>query len=217
MAAFRPAAKLGYKYLEMDVISTKDRQVVVIHVAKNPLEAKRHHKELPDYLQLQEMTYQELKDFTGRDIPTLAQILKIFPNNKMIIDAKTDRVVELLTKTLLERKAAGRVLVGSFYPRRILELHRLLGKKTNYQLIISRSPVHLASQLGHLRHMPFISAVAVPYMYATKRIIRRLQARGVKVLVWTPNTRFQISNAIRRGADGIISDRIDILKDFIEP
>jgi glycerophosphoryl diester phosphodiesterase len=40
--------------------------------------------------------------------------------------------------------------------------------------------------------------------------------RGFKAIVWTANSRIAINNAIRSGADGIISDRVELLKELIE-
>jgi glycerophosphoryl diester phosphodiesterase len=35
-------------------------------------------------------------------------------------------------------------------------------------------------------------------------------------VVWTTNSRLGIKNAVRSGADGIISDRVGLLKDILE-
>jgi glycerophosphoryl diester phosphodiesterase len=216
LPVFEATAKLGYKYMEMDVIATKDNEVVAIHVAKNRIEAKsRDNKELPDYSRLQEMTYDELKNFTERDIPKLAQILESLPEIKFLVDAKTDRVVEPLAKVILEHSAQHKVIVGSFYPRRVIKLHRLIGSAGNYRLIISRSPIQLASQLRSVRRLDFISAVDLPLMYLNKRAVKWLHGRGLKILVWTPNSRSQMLSAMRKGADGIISDNATLLMQVI--
>ncbi|HSW78617.1 MAG TPA: glycerophosphodiester phosphodiesterase family protein, partial [Candidatus Babeliales bacterium] len=61
LEAFEQSVALGYQFLEMEVIQTADNEVIVIHVAKNKLEAKLGKKEAPDYTNLQKMTYGQIK------------------------------------------------------------------------------------------------------------------------------------------------------------
>jgi len=52
-------------------------------------------------------------------------------------------------------------------------------------------------------------------MFMTKKVVSRLHSQNLKVLVWTPNAEKQIKRAIKLGADGIISDEVQLLKEVI--
>jgi len=159
LEVFEATVKLGYTYLEMDVIVTADNEVIVLHVAKNKFEARQDKKAAPDYLTLQEMTHEEVKDFLKREIPTLRQVITSLPHSKFFIDCKTDRTVGPLATTIKKQKAQQKVCLGSFYPHRIIKLHQLLDDRASYRLIMSRSPVHLASQWQNFGKLKFILAV----------------------------------------------------------
>lgn len=216
LEAFQNSVKLGYIFLEMDVIQTSDNKVIVIHVAKNKAEAKQGKREAPDYQKLQTMTLEELRTFSKRHIPTLDEVFREFPDRKFFIDAKSDRVVEHLAKEIRINGVGRRVCCGSFYPHRVKELHQLLGNKISYRLMISRSPVHLYQQWRSMKKLKdIITAVDLPSLYLTKRNINYIHRRKLKALVWTPNTARQIGKAIDYNADGIFSDDISLLKEIV--
>ena len=213
--AFANAVKLGYNYLELDVMVTADNKVVVLHVASYKVEGPLGLKDTPSPTKLQMMKYQELKIFLNREIPTLDELLKSFPKAKFFADVKTDEVVEPLAKLVRSQQAYDRVVVGSFFPRRLAKAHEVLGPRGRINLNISKIPFKLHQDERYLKSQDFIGSVHLPYMWATKQRVRSLQTAGIKVLIWTPNTSRRISRAIKLGADGIISDNIVLLKEVI--
>jgi glycerophosphoryl diester phosphodiesterase len=215
LAAFKAAVKLGYEYLELDVVSSKDKEVVVVHVAKNQFEAGQRKKDAPSSKELEKLTHTEMVKRLGREVPTLKEVLKAFPDCKLFVDTKTDRVVEPLAKLITETKAQSRVCVDSFYPTRIEKVQKLLGNDVAVALNISRSPAHFLSQWWFLRRSNSLSAVHLPFSLMTKQIVGSLQKRGLKVIVWTPNNQKQIEKALKLGTDGIISDNIRLLKETL--
>jgi glycerophosphoryl diester phosphodiesterase len=220
LKAFSAVWKLGYKYLEMDVINTADDKVIVIHVAKNRFEALQRHKEKPNSQRLQNMTHQAIKELLGRDIPTLEEILTAFPKAKLIIDAKTDEVVEPLARIVLAAKALDRVCFGSFYPHRLVKFKQLLGKQACLELIVSRSPAHFFRQKKFLKNEKWrqqagISVVAWPQAILNRPVIKYLHKLDLKVLVWTVNNPKNMQKMARCGVDGIISDNAQALKQIL--
>ena len=217
LEAFSAVSELGYRYIELDVITTADGEAVVLHVAKNRLESMLGKKDSPNSKQIQKMRYEQLKSSLVRDIPTLKQVFSRFPDTKFLIDAKSDEVIQPLAEVIINTKATNRVCVGSFYPPRLERLKQLLGDKVCLRLIISRSPLHLYRQLRYLKkaHNDYISAVDWPYVFLNPVSINWAHKHSLRILAWTPNSRRAISRCLDLGADGIISDRAGLLKGII--
>jgi glycerophosphoryl diester phosphodiesterase len=162
------------------------------------------------------MTYQEIKSSLERQIPTLGEVFKKFPNSKFLIDAKSDEVLEHLAGQIIKSRVEDRVCCGSFYPHRIRKLHHVLSDKISYRLIVSRTPLHLYAQQRSLKSLKgIISAVDLPYIYLNKRSIAYLHKNGLKALIWTLNTPSQVNKAIACNADGIITDDARLLKKIL--
>ena len=128
MAAFASAYKLGYKYMETDVVRTSDGKVIISHGAKTFIEAKLRGT-FPFYI-LQNKTYEQIQKelaIDGEPIPLLEEVLSSFPDVKFFIDAKTDEVVEPLTELITKAQAVDRVAIGSFSYKRIKKVAELMG------------------------------------------------------------------------------------------
>ena len=216
LEAFSKAIELGYRYLELDVITTSDNKVILLHVASYRAEGKLGLKDAPDPKKLQKMSHNELKGYLNRDIPLLDELLEKFPKAKFFADAKTDEAVKPLAGMIKRNNAYDRVVVGSFFPRRLAAARRILGSRGRLNINISKIPIKLHKDEVFLKSNPYIGSVHLPYIWATKHRVSSLQARGIKVLVWTPNTRRRINKTLKLGADGIISDNILLLKEVLE-
>lgn len=216
---FKAAKKLGYEYLELDVNSTADGKVVVMHVTTDRLEAIIHKPSAPNARKMQKLTHSDLKTQLRRDIPTLGDIFRAFPDTKFLIDSKTDEVVEPLAKEIIKAKAYDRVYLNSFYLHRVIRLQELLGNKVIYGLIVGRYPKILSRKLKALARGQYtnigLTAIAMPYKFLNKNLIGLIHDQGLKILVWTPNTKAQISNVLTLNIDGIISDNIGLLKKIV--
>jgi glycerophosphoryl diester phosphodiesterase len=214
--AFAKAVRLGYEYLELDVIKTADNKVVLLHVASYKAEGALRLKDTPSPIKLQKMDYRALKSHLGRDIPSLGELLDEFPRAKFFADAKTDQVIEPLAQLIQKHNAHDRVVIGSFFPRRLVKAHEILGDRARLNLNISKLPLKLYQNERFLKSYGYIGSIHLPYMWASRRRVRSLQQIGVKVLVWSPNTEKEIKRALSSGADGIISDNIKLLKEILE-
>jgi glycerophosphoryl diester phosphodiesterase len=216
---FKAAKNLGYDYLELDVTSTADGKVIVLHVTTDRFERLLHKPSAPNAKRLQELTYAELKARLNRDIPTLGEIFQNFPDTKFLLDSKTDEVVEPLAQEIIKAEAYDRVYVNSFYLQRIARLQKLLGDKVTYGLIIGRYPRSVNRKLKALKRGSYshvdLTAIVVPQRFINKGLIGLIHKQGLKAIVWTPNTAPQINRAMALGADGIISDNIKLLKEIL--
>lgn len=217
LAAFNSAYKLGYDYFETDVINTKDDRVIIAHGALFSLTARLRGTFSVDLLQ--NLTYKQVKSSLrvgGQQIPLLEDLLLRFPSAKFFVDPKTDEVIGPLAELIIALKAQDRVCLGSFSYKRVLRLRKLLGGQGHFALIIGRN--------NWLRYLPSlkagrlkaVEAVYMHHSFVSRPMLGLIHSKGLKALIWTCNSPLSIKNAIRCGADGVISDRIDLLKEVLE-
>lgn len=218
MVAFESAHKLGYKYMETDVVVTKDDQVIIAHGAKNKL-AAAFRGTFSDRT-FRNLTYQEVKQklkVDGEPIPLLREVLVAFPDTKFFVDPKTNSVVKPLADLLIELKALDRVLIYSFEYHRLMTLQRLLDNKAELGLSIDRHPSLIYKffrlRIGKLSHLEVIN---MNFWFASHYWIKHIHRQGLNVIVWTPNSDRAIKRVINNRTDAIISDRIKLLKQLLE-
>jgi glycerophosphoryl diester phosphodiesterase len=218
LAAFRAASKLGYEYGETDVILTADGQVAAIHGSRNWLQTQFNGH--PPRRALQRMTMKDIRSHAveGIRITSLKELLEKLPDMKFFIDPKTDQVVLPLSKLLKEAGALERVCVGSFSYERVVHFQKIAREPVSTSFIIGRG-VRLVNKgramlkSGRLKH---IEAVQLHHSLISKEMVDLVHSHGFKALVWTANSPLSIKNAMRCGADGIISDRVTLLKGTLD-
>jgi glycerophosphoryl diester phosphodiesterase len=165
------------------------------------------------------MTLKEIQSHAleGVKITRLEEMLQKLPDMKFFIDPKTDQVVLPLAKLLKNTGARERVSVGSFSYDRVLHFQKIVREPVSTSFIIGRG-VRLVNKgrarlkSGRLKH---IEAVQLHHSLVSKEMIDLVHSHGFKALVWTANSPLSIKNAINCGADGIISDRVELLKDIL--
>lgn len=220
LAAFAAAQAAGCEYVETDVRATRDGVAIILH---DPtfIDANGHERHLAD------ISSEELASLPrGRDgsLPLLAHALAEFPDLRFNIDLKTADVAAPAVRAILEHAATNRVLVTSFSSRRRrLALKTLpgvaAGAGRSDALIILFAAV--CRQNWMLRRIASqVRAVQLPVAQPTPAIltprrIRRMQSAGIEVHVWTPNTAVEIEYWLRRGVDGVVTDRADLAFDVI--
>lgn len=67
----------------------------------------------------------------------------------------------------------------------------------------------------HIEDLGFVPDILSPhYKYVTEENIKECHDRGVKVIVYTPNTREEVEQLKAMGVDGIITDYPELLSDL---
>ncbi len=123
LASFRHAVDLGYRYLETDVHATRDGVVLAFH--DNTLDRVTDRSG-----QVADLPWSEVSGarIAGREpIPLLSELLEEFPEARINIDPKDDRVVEPLVDLIRDHGALHRVCLGAFSDRRLARCRSLLG------------------------------------------------------------------------------------------
>jgi glycerophosphoryl diester phosphodiesterase len=212
--AFEHAVKLGYSYLETDARATSDGRLVAFHDrtldrvtgAKGPVGSR---------------TYQEVKALRvagSEPIPLVEDLLGAWPEARFNIDLKDEPGIALLADVLRRTGAWDRVCVTSFSGSRLRAARGLLDRPvcmaTSPAVIAAiryRQPGLLARRLAHWQ----VRCAQVPARVASGSFVRRAHALGLDVHVWTINDRAEMIRLLDLGADGIMTDDIETLREVL--
>jgi len=221
LAAFQSAANLGYKFLETDVIATKDGQAVTYHGSANFFMKAIFRLELRR--KVQSLTYDQLKraiTLGGETIPTLEEALVKLNRQAFCIDVKTNEAIEPMVRAINKHNAKNRVVITSFSRKRSIQANRLLyGENFNgaclcvYRLKGWSISLFPALWLNRLKRQGF-GYVHIPYKCVTRRLLNEAKKRDFKIYAWTVNKQEDIERLLSWGVGGIISDEAEILIKF---
>jgi glycerophosphoryl diester phosphodiesterase len=173
--------------------------------------------------------------FRGRGfrVPPLAEALDAFPAARFSVDIKDDNpdAADRALAVIRERGALSRVIVGSFHERIIRHVRMSnpgaitsCSKREILRFVASRKlavplparcggAAMLVPEIAAGRSYEFIGrGVTGGVRIITRRLIRSAHRRGMPVLAWTINRPDNMRRLIEWGVDGIITDRIDLLK-----
>lgn len=212
LPAFRRAVELGYRYLETDVHRTADGVVVAFH--DDDLARTCGRPGLIHELPWAEVATARVD---GREpIPRLDELLEEFPDARINIDAKTDRVVQELGDVLERTDSLRRVCVGAFSDKRIVQLRRRFGPA----ICTSAGRVEIAVLVALGVASPQVLAAQVPvrmrgFPVLTERFIRMCHKRGIEIHVWTIDEPDEMDRLLDLGVDGIMTDVPATLKDVL--
>ncbi len=201
------ALKIGADVVEVDVRSTKDNVLILLHdetferLAGIPLRAR-------------DLDYSWIKKnirLNDETIPTLDEALDLVRDNGyMFIEVKepdvTGRVIELVEK----HKLVDRVAIISFYDE-ALAIAKTQRPDIVVGLIYFKPPGRIfdAKRLKARIVLPY-------YRIASAKANRTAHKLGLKVVVWTINDGETARDMLNRGVDAIASDYPDLLVRFRE-
>jgi glycerophosphoryl diester phosphodiesterase len=235
MVAFQGAVRLGCRYLETDLHTTRDGVMVTIHDetvdrisdGSGPV----HALTLAELKRL-DAGYRFSPDggqtfpFRGKGItvPTLAEVAQAFSDICLNLDIKQKEppMVEALVAFIEEQGAHDRILAGSFDKRILEEFRRRTRGRVATSAVGQEARLFwLASRLGLARFLhPSYDALQVPPRYCSlsvvdNHLVQAAHRLGIEVHVWTVDESEEMSRLLRLGVDGLMSDRPDILLDVL--
>ncbi len=228
MEAFRGAVALGYRYIETDVRISADGHVIVFHddtlerttngtgkVVDRSLDGLRrldagYHFDAAGGFPMRGK---------GVGISTLGEVLAEFPDVHFNIDLKGPAMEWAVADVV---RAAGReasTLIASFIGRRTARFRRI----TRSRVATAAGPsdalaMWLASRRGRSIRRP-VAAYQLPFdnpvLPIDQKLIDAIHAAGAHAHFWTVNAPAHMHRLLDMGADGIITDRPDILNDVL--
>ncbi|MHC0036187.1 glycerophosphodiester phosphodiesterase [Pseudoneobacillus sp. C159] len=240
MVAFNQAVDMGVDVLEFDIHITKDGHLVTIHDPS--VDRTTNGKGLIKDLTLKEI--QELdagyhfKDLNGKYsyrgkgayIPSLDEVFQAFPDIKMVIEIKDDnpedRIEEISSKfwNLIQKyQKQDQVIVASF-DQDILNKFK----------VISNGKVALSAGRDEIKKFIIFKKLFLANLYepnadvfqiptkesminlAAPSIIKEAKRRNVKIQYWTIDDKETMRTLLKNGADGIITNRPDLMMEVLE-
>lgn len=234
LAAFENAVALGADVLEMDIHSSADGVLVVIHddtVDRTTDGVGRVHDktyaELAaldagyDWPTLAEEAGRTDRPFRGQGvtIPALEEVLRAFPDMPMNIEIKQEEpsIAGALCDLLRQYDREENTLVASFRPRSIQEFRAACPAVATSAVEPEIRPFFLLSLFGlGAAAAPPAQAFQVPefgggFRVVDVHLIRNARAKGVEVHPWTINTTEDMERMLALDVDGIITDYPDRL------
>ena len=221
VAAFREAVAMGYRYLETDVHASADGRLVAFHddVLDRVTDGRGAIAELP---------WSEVSTarINGTDtIPLMDELFETFPQARFNIDIKAPGAIAPLVEAIRRHDAIDRVCIGSFSDGRLRAVRKALGPR----LATSAGPVGVAtmrllpSVIARLLRSP-AQALQIPVTHTigpvtptvvTRRLVGTAHRMGKQVHVWTIDEAEEMHRLLDLGVDGIVTDRIDTLRDVL--
>ncbi|MEO6590655.1 MAG: glycerophosphodiester phosphodiesterase [Pyrinomonadaceae bacterium] len=234
LEAFKYSVEMGVDFLELDVHSTADGTLVVLHDASIDRTTDERGK-------ISGLTLAQVKKldagylFTndngatypfrgkGISVPTLEEIFKAFPQMKFNIEPK--QAIPSITKPLCEmiraHQMTDRVIVGSFRQTAISEFRAACP-----EVATSASPAEVSEFLAMQKtgitasYSPPFQALQIPVNASflnvvNKDFIEAAHRQNLQVHVWTVNQPDEMQRLIEMGADGIMTDYPDRLLNLL--
>lgn len=218
LEAFAEAIAHGATHLESDTHATVDGHAVLMHDADLLRVAG-------DPRPIASISLSELQDIRLRHsgiIPTLYQALTHFPSAFFNLDIKAPDAIGPTIRAIEETDSHERVLISSFSnpirKKALRGLSRPLATSASASVAAAAWLSHtLFFGLGFRQIVKSIDALQVPpkkgiFNFARRSFITRAQRHRVEVHFWTINNLAEAEELLSLGADGIVSDRIDLIK-----
>lgn len=224
--AFDIAINAQADVLEVDVRLSRDKQLLVFHdeilervtngfgklfnhtlVQLKHLDAAYHFKTQDGAV----LRGQRIK------LPTLCELFEAYPSIRINIDIKDNNTeaAELLVDCIAHCNAENRVLVGSFHQSVINHFRHIAPeiptaaspKEVGKLFSRSKTPLKTTNLMS--------AALQIPPRFgwlnlSSKRFIHHAKRSNQPIHYWTINTTKEIDTLLSAGADGIVTDRIDL-------
>ncbi len=222
---YRKAVKLGVDVLEMDVRSTRDGQLIILHddnVARTTDATGPVENYTLDELKKLDAAYRWSPDngqtFPQRNkgvkIPTLAEVFNAFPQTRINLEIKDARssTIESLCRLVRDHQMTEKVMVASFDADSLKEFRSLCPRvatsagSSEALLFYSLQKLYLESA-----YSPDAQALQVPETFRDLRVVNRrfieaAHARNLRVQVWSVNDVNDMQRLLELGVDGIMTD-----------
>jgi len=228
--AFAQGVELGADGLELDVHLSRDGVVVVHHDftldRTTDLAGPLSHRTADELARADAGYHFENPRAGGRasfrgcgiGIPSLADVLRRFPDVRLIIEMKSDarELAEAVAAVLRRNDALDRVCIGAF-GRRALRVMRAL--EPSVATSAAREEVRWALYRSWGRwpvRRPAYGGFQIPEIWGLTRVVsprfvRDAHDAGAAVQVWTVDSEANARRLLDWGVDGLITDRPDLI------
>ena len=226
LEAFRNAVeRWGADMLEMDVRSTRDGEVMVLHddTVDRTTDGTGRIDELT-MAQVQELDAgYRFRDpggepsFRGKGvrIPRFEEVLEALPGIRMNVEAKDGRSAPRLADIILHHGAQARVLVAAEFERNRRAVLGYPGPWGASRTDLYKFFLAVYAPFGRA-FTPSCDALQIPEAHRgipvlTRRFLREAHERNLPIHLWTVDDPADMERLLDMGVDGIQTDRPDLL------
>jgi glycerophosphoryl diester phosphodiesterase len=216
-AAYELALTQGADVLELDLRLTLDGVLLVAHDST----LKRT---LGLDASLSKLTVPELQRLAGARMPlSLDQVFSRFPAARLNLELKDESndAAEALAELIARHGAGARVLVASVHQAVLDEFRKVTGGEVATSASAREALGYVIGDLMMKRPCPAAySALQLPalgWLGLTRRgFVQRAHERGLAVHFWTVDDAVAMRALVDAGADGIMTNRPDLLAQVLE-
>ena len=235
LMAFRLSLAAGADVLEMDVRTTADGHLIVLHDDSLDRTTDGHgavNEMMLAQVKKQDAGYRWSTDggrsfpFRGRGItiPTLKEVLNAVPEKPLIVELKENRpaMSQQLCTELRKYNRTASVLVASAHSDALESFRTACPQVATSAAPNEAMQFYLLSRMGLTSlYSPIEKALLVPTTFRKRNVVSpkfvaAAHRRNLKVAVWTINADEDMRRLIAAGVDGILTDYPDRLSGIIE-
>jgi glycerophosphoryl diester phosphodiesterase len=153
----------------------------------------------------------------------MRELFEAFPHARFNIDVKVAAAIEPTARLIDECGAHERVCLAAFSSVRLRRLRHLLGDRVATSM--GTAEIALLRGLPLRRARAWVARAGAtcvqvppdrgPLVVITDRFIEHCDELGLPVHAWTVDEAEQMHDLLDRGVTGIITDRIDVLRDVL--
>ncbi len=209
LAAIEAAADQGAHGVEIDVRPCRSGELVVAH---DP--TLRRISKGRDLRAIATLALREIEQLDRTDpqlaIPSLAAVLQVCQRRRLALNVEVKRDVPSRSRAV---RAAARelgacnrdspLIVSSFDPW-MLAAFKTLRPRIPTAVLLHRGGQRY--RLSYFTSLLGVTAVHVERTFVRRQWVRRWQAQGQRVVVWTVNHPQEVRDLLQLGVDGFISD-----------
>lgn len=221
ISAFEKAIEMGTVIIETDVHQTKDSVVVIMHDLS--VDRTTNGKGLISDISsadFKQLSIKQQKTVIKENPPTLEDAIKaINGRSQLLIELKKGNsyypniekhIVDIIAKYNAQSWVH---TIHSFDKDALVNLAKRDSSINLQKLIVFNLPLVSFNYDKHFNKDDFKNweGVNVYYKFCSKRVIKKIHKLGKTVYVWTVNSPRKARKLAKRGVDGIITNKPDIL------
>lgn len=220
LAGIESAIKLGADAIEIDVHTTSDGVVVLLHddTVDRTTDGTGDIREmtLESARRLDAGARQFAPKFAGARIPTLAEVIALTKGKVLLqIEVKQAQIEEQVAQAVRDANAIGDCETHSFGAGIVKAMRAVEPRMASVLLTDGRRVADWADFFGFALSLN-AQGVSVYYDFATPENVRAGQLRGLTFMTWTVDDEADMARMAVNGADSICSNFPDLVRRVVD-
>ena len=222
LAAFERAIQIGVDAVELDVRSTRDGALVVLH---DPLLDRTTDREGP----VRELSLEQVRaadaggwfapEFAGQKVPALAEALDLMRRRALaVIEIKADHLAEAVLGVVDDLAMEDQVVIQSFSTETIRRV-KVIDPAAPAALLVGQLPTSPSRMRARrmVREVLSLGANILNIWHAalTPAFFEEVRKRGLAAWTWTVDEEVVLRDVIQMGVQGVATNRPDRLNDVL--